>query len=238
MALVENLLPRHDHARHVPVVLRNALRAEIFKLLLREIGGGHHRLDAGQRDRLRGVDRADARMGVRRAQDAAHQHAGHREVGSIERASRHLRHAVRTNRPRPDPFELCRGCFRGDILHGGLRGGGIYVWEFENRAAGGQMQAAVLYELDELAGRLGGAVGVLDMNAARGVTLDFETIVNAFDVMGRYLRDQCSTVGEIAVYGGTAMLLQFPWRRMTEDVDVTILTVEREGAVKDAAVFA
>jgi hypothetical protein len=44
------------------------------------------------------------------------------------------------------------------------------------------------------------------MNAARGVTLDFETIVNAFDVMGRYLRDQCSTVGEIAVYGGTAML--------------------------------
>jgi hypothetical protein len=75
------------------------------------------------------------------------------------------------------------------------------------------------------------------MNAAH-VTLDFETIVNAFDVMGRYLRDQCSTVGEIAVYGGTAMLLQFPWRRVTEDVDVTIISVEREGAVKDAAVYA
>src|SRR6266581_4541003 len=56
--------------------------------------------------------------------------------------------------------------------------------------------------------------------------------------MGRYLRDQCGLVGEIAVYGGTAMLLQFPWRKMTEDVDVTILTGERESAVKDAAAFA
>jgi hypothetical protein len=76
------------------------------------------------------------------------------------------------------------------------------------------------------------------MNDARRAALDFETIVNAFDVMGRYLRDQCSLVGEIAVYGGTAMLLQFPWRKVTEDVDVTILTGERESAVKDAAAFA
>jgi len=68
--------------------------------------------------------------------------------------------------------------------------------------------------------------------------LDLEIIVNAFDVMGRYLRDQCGLVGEIAVYGGTAMLLQFSWRKMTEDVDVTILTSERESAVKDAAAFA
>ena len=70
------------------------------------------------------------------------------------------------------------------------------------------------------------------------MALDFEIVVNAFDVMGRYLRDQCGLVGEIAVYGGTAMLLQFPWRKMTEDVDVTILTGERESAVKDAAAFA
>src|SRR6267154_3044457 len=70
------------------------------------------------------------------------------------------------------------------------------------------------------------------------MALDFEIVVNAFDVMGRYLRDQCGVVGEIAVYGGTAMLLQFPWRKMTEDVDVTILTGERESAVKDAAAFA
>jgi hypothetical protein len=76
------------------------------------------------------------------------------------------------------------------------------------------------------------------MNNARLAALDFETIVNAFDLMGRYLRDECGLVGEIAVYGGTAILLQFPWRRMTEDVDATILTGERESAVKDAAAFA
>src|SRR5438477_11262837 len=81
-------------------------------------------------------------------------------------------------------------------------------------------------------------VGVFDMKDARRATLDFEIIVNGFDVMGRYLRDQCSLVGEIAVYGGTAMLLQFAWRKMTEDVEVTILTSERESAVKDAAAFA
>jgi hypothetical protein len=69
-------------------------------------------------------------------------------------------------------------------------------------------------------------IGVFGMNDVRRAALDFEIIVNAFDLMGRYLRDQCSIVGEIAVYGGTAMLLQFPWRTMTEDVDVTILTGE------------
>ena len=76
------------------------------------------------------------------------------------------------------------------------------------------------------------------MNNARRADLSYDIIVDAFDVMGRYLRDECSLVGEIAVYGGTAILLQFPWRKMTEDVDVTILTDERESAVKDAAVFA
>ena len=81
-------------------------------------------------------------------------------------------------------------------------------------------------------------VGIFGINDERRSTLDLETIINAFDVMGRYLRDECSLVGEIAVYGGTAILLQFPWRMMTEDVDVTILGGERESAVKDAAAFA
>ena len=56
------------------------------------------------------------------------------------------------------------------------------------------------------------------MNDARRGALDFEIVVNAFDVMGRYLRDERSLVGEIAVYGGTAILLQFPWRKMTEEL--------------------
>ena len=70
MALVEHFLARHDVARHVPEIHRDALRADIVELLLREVRGGHHRLDALQRLRFRDVDRADARVGVRRAQDA------------------------------------------------------------------------------------------------------------------------------------------------------------------------
>jgi hypothetical protein len=85
---------------------------------------------------------------------------------------------------------------------------------------------------------MGPTFGGFDMNDAHRADLNQDIIVEAFDVMGRYLRDQCGLVGEIAVYGGTAMLLQFPWRTITEDVDVTILTGERESAVKDAAAFA
>src|SRR5690349_7697485 len=59
-------------------------------------------------------------MGVRRAQDPADQHAGHGQVGAVQRAPRHLRHAVRTHRPGADPFEGFR-VFRGDVVHGCLR---------------------------------------------------------------------------------------------------------------------
>lgn len=65
--------------------------------------------------------------------------------------------------------------------------------------------------------------------------LNTETITEAFDVMARYLRER-STVGEIAVYGGSAILLQFPWRKSTEDVDATF--GESEAFVKDAAAYA
>ena len=109
MALIEYLLARHDVARHMPEILRDAFRADILEFLLREIRGGHHGLDAGQSRRLRGIDRSDARMGVRRAQNAADQHARHRQIGAVLRNPRHLRHAVRANRPRSNPLELlCR----------------------------------------------------------------------------------------------------------------------------------
>jgi hypothetical protein len=55
--------------------------------------------------------------------------------------------------------------------------------------------------------------------------------------MGRYLRER-GLVGEIAVYGRTAILLQFHWANPTEDVDVVIRSAERDSAVKDAAAFA
>ena len=117
MALIERLLARHDIARHMPEILRDTFRANILELLLWEVRGGHHGLDAGQRGRLRGIDRANARMGVGRAQDAADQHTRHRQVRAVLREPRHLRHAVRTNRPGPNPLELLYRFARSDVVH-------------------------------------------------------------------------------------------------------------------------
>jgi len=75
------------------------------------------------------------------------------------------------------------------------------------------------------------------MTGPRRSDLSVDRVIAAFDVMGRYLRER-GLVGEIAVYGRTAILLQFRWGDPTEDVDVVIRTAEREGAVKDAAAFA
>jgi len=61
--------------------------------------------------------------------------------------------------------------------------------------------------------------------------LDTETIVRAFEVMGAYLRDR-NLIGEIAVYGGTAILLQFPWRTATDDVDAVFSSGEAEASMK------
>jgi hypothetical protein len=67
--------------------------------------------------------------------------------------------------------------------------------------------------------------------------LNIDTIISAFEVMGQYLRER-ELLGEIAIDGGTAILLQFDWRKTTEDVDAVIRADEREGAVKDAVAFA
>jgi hypothetical protein len=42
--------------------------------------------------------------------------------------------------------------------------------------------------------------------------LDREVIEEAFRIMGQYLLDR-KALGEIAIYGGSAILLQFDWRR-------------------------
>src|SRR5262249_17425139 len=67
--------------------------------------------------------------------------------------------------------------------------------------------------------------------------LSVDRVIAAFEVMGRYLRER-GLLGEIAVYGRTAIILQFRWGNPTEDVDVVIRSAERESAVKDAAAFA
>jgi hypothetical protein len=73
------------------------------------------------------------------------------------------------------------------------------------------------------------------MHPMRTKNLDISTITAAFGIMGRYLRER-DTVGEIALYGGSAILLQFPWRKATEDVDAVFR--EPEAVVKDAAAYA
>jgi hypothetical protein len=53
--------------------------------------------------------------------------------------------------------------------------------------------------------------------------LDREVIEEAFRIMGQYLLDR-KALGEIAIYGGSAILLQFDWRRTSEDVDARVLS--------------
>jgi hypothetical protein len=73
-------------------------------------------------------------MGVGRAQDAADQHARHRQVRAVLREPRHLRHAVRTNRPGPDPFELLYRSTRSDVVHSYLARLPRCVWLCERVA--------------------------------------------------------------------------------------------------------
>ncbi len=113
MALIKHLLARHDVARHMPEIDRDPLRPDVLELVVGKILRRHHRLDAGQRCRLRRVDRADARVRVGRAQDPADQRPRHRIIRGIHRAAGDLRHAVRANRPRSDPFVTSH-----DIVHG------------------------------------------------------------------------------------------------------------------------
>ena len=75
------------------------------------------------------------------------------------------------------------------------------------------------------------------MADARRPGLDVALLTRAFEIMGRYLVER-EVLGEIAVYGGTAILLQFTWRQVTDDVDAIVREGTREGVVKDAAAYA
>ena len=69
-----------------------------------EVAVRHHRLDAGQRLRLAGIDRLDARVGVGTAQHLAVQHARQAHVGAVYGPAGHLVGAVRAHRPGTDHF--------------------------------------------------------------------------------------------------------------------------------------
>ena len=64
--------------------------------------------------------------------------------------------------------------------------------------------------------------------------LDRQTIERAFRVMGQYLLDR-KALGEIAIYGGSAILFQFDWRKASRDVDARVTSERSHGLVIDAA---
>src|SRR5260370_22214825 len=103
--------------------------------MIGEVLGGNDRLDAGQCLGFRRVDRADARMGMRRADALTVERAGGREIRTIHRAPRHLRHPVRTDRPSPNPLEPRRR----NIVHRTLHSSGRSVMHYR-RATRQQMQ--------------------------------------------------------------------------------------------------
>jgi hypothetical protein len=64
--------------------------------------------------------------------------------------------------------------------------------------------------------------------------LDRAKIEEAFRIMGQYLLER-NVFGEIALYGGSAILFQFDWRRTSEDVDARVISDGRHGIVTLAA---
>ena len=63
--------------------------------------------------------------------------------------------------------------------------------------------------------------------------LDRTRIEQAFQIMGRYLLDR-KVLGEIAIYGGSAILFQFDWRKTSQDVDARVISDSNHGLVIEA----
>jgi hypothetical protein len=57
-----------------------------------------------------------------------------------------------------------------------------------------------------------------------GKGFDRAKFEEAFRIMGQYLLDR-HVLGEVAIYGGSAILFQFDWRQSSEDIDARIITV-------------
>jgi hypothetical protein len=64
--------------------------------------------------------------------------------------------------------------------------------------------------------------------------LDRAKIEEAFRIMGQYLLDR-KVLGEIAIYVGSAILLQFDWRKTSLDVDARVTSARNHGLIIDAA---
>jgi hypothetical protein len=64
---------------------------------------------------------------------------------------------------------------------------------------------------------------------AEPAQLDRAKIEEAFRLMGQYLLDR-NALGEIVIYGGGAILLQFDWRLRSQDVDVRVIAAGNHGS--------
>ena len=117
VAFIQRLLARQDVACDVPEVHRDPLRADVVELLVREILRGDHRLHAGQRLCLGGVERPDHRVCVGRTQNAAIQHAGQPIVRAVQRFAGHLGNAVGTDRSGADPLEALHRVGNDRVVH-------------------------------------------------------------------------------------------------------------------------
>ena len=63
--------------------------------------------------------------------------------------------------------------------------------------------------------------------------LDRARIEEAFRFMGQYLLDR-KAFGEIAIYGGSAILFQFDWRKTSVDVDARVISAGNHTVVIEA----
>jgi hypothetical protein len=73
-----------------------------------------------------------------------------------------------------------------------------------------------------------------DETMDRRKALDRAKIEEAFRVMGQFLLDH-KALGEIAIYGGSAILFQFDWRRTSDDVDARVISAGHHGLIIRAA---
>ncbi len=88
------------------LVLRDGQDAELH----RQVGAGDHRLHAGDSPRRRCVDRDDASMRVRAAEDPAVQGAGEEHVVGVDRLAGDSRYRIDLRQRLPDDSELFGHC--------------------------------------------------------------------------------------------------------------------------------
>lgn len=70
------------------------------------------------------------------------------------------------------------------------------------------------------------------MSSGKG--FDRAKFEEAFRIMGQYLLDR-HVLGEIAIYGGSAIMFQFDWRQTSEDIDARIISDGHHGLIMRAA---